>query len=353
MNVYNIKQFVVFTAKFAGGTAKSAKLNFIFSACSAFLCLHSLSAAGDAPLAGTEIVHLVDGALMVYVPEGTFTMGLNQEECAVIAKQLGYDDSEKLWMWECLPKRKEYVKGFFIDKYEVAIERWLKFVKASPDFKLKLDEISGYYSEPRAQAMPVASIAWNEAQQYANWAGKQLPTEKQWEKAARGTDGRFYPWGSTFNPEFGQFSPDGKGGWDNKKIYTRVGKFPAGASPYGVMDMIGNQYEWTSEWVEPYPNNPRREKMFPYTAHQNACLRGGSWYHGKASLYAAKRFGLPPGTTYYHIGFRTVWEPPEGYFDSPEFKEAVKQVEACRKKMTEQFKIYDDAENETVPGMKY
>ncbi|MEI6168613.1 MAG: formylglycine-generating enzyme family protein [bacterium] len=304
----------------------------------------SFCSAEEAPVAGTEIVHPVDGALMVYVPAGSFIMGLNQDEATTIARQLGYTNSDTLWMWECLPKRQEYTGGYFIDKYEVSTERWVKFIKATPDFKLKLDEISSYYSDPRAQAMPVASIAWNEAQRYANWAGKQLPSEKQWEKAARGTDGRFYPWGNTFIPDIGHFSPDEKGGWDHKRIYTRAGKYPKGASPYGVMDMLGNQYEWTSEWVEPYPNNPQRDKMRAYTAHQNACLRGGSWYHGKASLYAAKRFGLPPENTYYHIGFRTVWEPPEGYFDSAEYKEAVRQVEPCKKRILESFQIYDVAD---------
>lgn len=311
-----------------------------------FISLSSLFSAEEEPPAGTEIVHPVDGALMVYVPAGNFTMGLNQEEAETIAKQLGFASADTLWMWECMPKRQEYTKGFFIDKYEVTIDRWLKFIKTVPDLKLKLDEISGYYSDPRALTMPVASISWNEAQLYANWAGKQLPSEKQWEKTARGTDGRFYPWGNTFNPDYGHFKPDDKGGWDNKRIYTRVGKYPDGASPYGVMDMLGNQYEWTSEWMEPYPNNPRREKMLSYTGHQNACLRGGSWYHGKASFYAAKRFGVPPDTTYYHVGFRTVWEPPEGYFSSSEYREAVKRVTPCKEKLAEQFKIYDDAENE-------
>ena len=299
--------------------------------------------AEEVPLPGTEIVHPVDRAIMFYVPAGSFIMGLNQEEIVTIAKQLGYDNPDTLWMWECLPKRQEYTGGYFIDKYEVTIERWLKFTKATPDFKLKHDEISRYYSEPRALAMPVASITWAEAQCFANWAGKLLPSEMQWEKAARGTDGRFYPWGNTFHPEYGHFAPCEKIDWTHQRIYTRVGKFPAGASPYGAMDMLGNQYEWTSEWMEPYPNNPRRDKMLSYTRHQNACLRGGSWYHGKASLYAAKRFGLPPETTYYHIAFRTVWVPPQGYFSSAEYKEALKQVEPCKQRILESFQIYDEA----------
>lgn len=314
-----------------------------------FLASHPADAGDDSPPpAGTEIVHPVDGALMVYVPAGEFIMGLNRKEADTIAKQLGFPNADTLWMWECLPKRREYVAGFFIDKYEVTVHRWVKFLHALPKFKMTGNESARYYSDPRGQALPVASVTWAEAQRYANWAGKQLPSEKQWAKAARGTDGRFYPWGNQFFPDRGQFAADKKGGWDHRRIYTRVGKFPAGASPYGVMDMIGNQYEWTREWMEPYPNNPDRGKMRAYTGHRNACLRGGSWYHGKASLYAAKRFGLGENITYYHVGLRTVWVPPKGYFSSPEYKEAVKKVNACKKELARQFKCYDEAEKKAA-----
>lgn len=285
------------------------------------------------PESGARIVHPVDKSIMVYVPSGYFTMGLTPEEANVIAEQLGARDYEQLWMWETFPRRKVYVGGFFIDKYEVTIGNWLLFREANPDFELEKDQISQHFEETWRHVYPVASIQWHEAQQYANWARKRLPTEAQWEKAARGDDGRFYPWGNEFCPTKGHF-------WKAHGLYTRVGRYPEGASPYGAMDMVGNQYEYTFEWVEPYPNNPEAERMSSYWGHQNVCLRGGSWYHGMRSCYAAKRFGFPRGTTHYHVGFRTVWEPPAGYFESDDFRahqEAVPAREAALRKLFDRF----------------
>mgnify|MGYP001240948753 FL=1 len=296
-------------------------------------------AIADEPQAGTKIVHPIDQAVMVYVPAGWFTMGLDQRDANDIARQLGADNYETLWMWEAMPRRKVYAGGFFIDQYELTIVRWLAFMKANPKFTLANDKMSHHFANPRLHVYPVAAVQWHEAQRYANWSGKRLPTETQWEKAARGTDGRFFPWGNQFDLRKGNFQR-------TKATYARVGLYPEGASPFGVMDMVGNQYEYTSEWVEPYPNNPEAKRMKAYWAQQNVCLRGGSWYHGQQSCYAAKRFGLPQGTTYYHVGFRTVWEPPAGYFKSDAFKKARKAVPAREKELQQAFALFDATKTE-------
>ena len=318
------------------------------------LCFHGCNIlkiehhpANEPPI-GTEIVNPVDGAIMVYVPSGFFTMGLSRIEADQIVKELGLESYERMWLWESLPKRREYTNGFFIDKYEVTIERWLRFLKANPGFKKKNDEISQYFDNPIGHVLPVATIFWDEAQQFANWTGKFLPSEKQWEKAARSDDGRFFPWGNKFDQEKGHFDRDKFGGWDKRHIYTRVGKYPSGAAPCGALDMLGNQYELTSGWVEPYPNNPDRQRMIKYTGHKNICLRGGSWYQGKISFFAAKRFGFPMGQMHYHVGFRTVWEPPENYFTSQAYlrdKKAVLQKKRILRKM---FSAYDKAEKKAI-----
>ena len=293
-------------------------------------CVRDAGAAAEEPEAGLEIVHPVDGAMMVWVPSGRFIMGIDREEAQAYAKGLGYDDYHAIAAQEWMPKSTPFVDGFFIDKYEVTNERWSRFTGAS-----------GYVPPERWQAKappsdnpgdyalyPVTRVLWEEAQKYAGWASKSLPRETQWEKAARGTDGRMYPWGNEPLSEDRGVFVDLTGTRKAHTPYRMVGSKPAGASPYGCMDMAGNVYEWTSEWLEPYPNNPERESMSSYTGHQNGCLRGGSFYHAVHAYACAKRFGFKPDETYYHVGFRTVWTPPIGFFESDAFKKAQSGVAA-------------------------
>ena len=280
--------------------------------------------AGEPP-AGTEIVSPVDGAIMVYVPAGEFTMGLNEAEIEQVAKDLGYEDSAALWAWEALPKRRVHVPGFFIDKYEVTVERWQKYVKATGR-SLKSTETSRHFDKPALGLLPAAEIPWDEAKAYARWTGKALPSEAQWEKAARGTDARLYPWGNEPpTADRGHFQVRGTNR-PARPLYTWVGRFPKGASPYGCLDMLGNQYEWTRDLNDPYPGNPQADRMKDYGG-KVVVLRGGSWYHGWVGYYAAKRFGFTAEQTYYHVGFRTVWEPPQGYTESADFAKAKAAVE--------------------------
>ena len=288
----------------------------------------------DEPAAGTAIVHPIDRAVMVWVPSGYFIMGEDRQGAERLAEILGVDDPDTFAAYEWYPKRREYVAGFFVDKYEVTRQRWDRFLEAA-------DHEPAHSNGPAEKQAgeyalhPAVSITWAEAQKYANWSHKQLPTEKQWEKAARGTDGRFYPWGNEPpTAERGVFPLRE----DGKNIFQMVGSRPAGASPYGCMDMSGNVYEWTSEWMEPYPNNPEADRMFSYTGHQYGMLRGGSFYHAMHAVGCAKRFGFEADETYYHVGFRTVWTPPADYFSSDAYKQARKAVaerEAEIRKMRE------------------
>lgn len=296
---------------------------------------------GNEPEAGTEIVYPVDESIMVYVPSGEFIMGLDAEDVPKIAKDLGFTDPEQLWAWEAFPKRKINLPGYFIDKYEVTVEQWHRYIKATGKISSPL-ETSKHFGKPAEQLLPAADIAWKDAMDYAKWAGKSLPTEAQWEKAARGTDGRFYPWGNEA-PDMtkGHFQERGKP--LGNMLYTWVGRYPAGASPYGVLDMLGNQYEWTCETNFPYPGNPMVDKMKEY-AGQMIVLRGGSWYHGWVGYYSAKRFGFKPDETYYHVGFRTVWQPPSGYFESEDYKKAKARVPDRKKQIKEMTEISQKAE---------
>lgn len=327
----------------ANATTLSACLG-VTLALSFLSALEAASRAGEAvqashePSAGTAIVHPVDGAIMVYVPSGKFIMGIDQAEAEQIAKDLGFEHVATLWAWEAYPKRTVYLPGYLIDKYEVTVEQWKRFIEATGT-NTKFKEASRHFDKPGARLLPAGEILWAEAKQYAAWAGKALPTEAQWEKAARGTDGRLYPWGNEPpSPEHGHFGQKGHLGEDGKgpKLYAPVGSYPKGVSPYGAFDMLGNQYEWTSELLQPYPGNPEAEKMNDYIG-KFVVLRGGSWYHGWVGFYAAKRFGLEPDETYYHVGFRTVWTPPAGYFESEDFEKA-KAAVAARAAQIEQWR---------------
>jgi formylglycine-generating enzyme required for sulfatase activity len=246
---------------------------------------------------------------MVWVPGGYFRMGIDVETARKQAEQLGYEDYHTMAAQESFPERMVYVDGFYIDKFEVTMERWKAFVEATgwkPAPGTNAPTWSGPELKPEQAKLPIGSVTWKAAQQYANWAGKQLPTEAMWEKAARGTDGRWYPWGNEKpSREYGVISMEGA-----LRGPEAVGSYPKGASPYGVMDMAGNMYEWTGEWMEPYPHSPEPVGAW---GHQFALLRGGSFYHTRHSYRAAKRFGFPRDVTHFHVGFRTAWYPPANF----------------------------------------
>lgn len=284
------------------------------------------------PPAGTEIVSPVDGVIMVWVPSGYFTMGMDKDRADKVLKQMGYKGGwEECWAWEWAPEHKEvYLPGFFIDKYEASWGQWKKFLAANPEMKINSPKGPEEKTPGEYALYPATSIKWADATKYADWAGKALPYEAQWEKAARGTDGRTFPWGNELpTPEMGKFV-DLKTHETNITLCDMVGSHPKGASPYGCLDMAGNVMEWTCEFLEPYQNNPYRDKMLSYTGHTNGCLRGGSFYFGSASYICAKRFGFEPDIAYYHVGFRTVWSPSEDYFTSKAFDEAKAKVPAAK-----------------------
>ena len=238
------------------------------------------------PQAATPIATRVwekDGSVMVYVPAGEFTMGSPEGE--------GDDDEH--------PQHTVYLSEFWMDQTEVTNERYGRCVAADAC------GASAYAEDDRFNGadLPVVGVSWYAAQAYCEWADKQLPTEAQWEKAARGTDGRGYPWGKTF---------DGKklnyGGTDDGWQHTApVGSYPAGASPYGALDMAGNVWEWCQDWYgsDYYASSPQRDPQGP-DFRDRRVVRGGSWGSYERLVRAAARYRYEPDFRSNGIGFRCV-----------------------------------------------
>ncbi|MEO6907022.1 MAG: SUMF1/EgtB/PvdO family nonheme iron enzyme [Abditibacteriaceae bacterium] len=193
---------------------------------------------------------------MVLVPAGSFVMGTNNADREGENVPRTYDDAR--------PQHSVTLPAFYIDKTEVTNAAYLKFCRAI-NYPLPPDWKQGTYPVGEAD-FPVTRISWYEADAYAHWVGKRLPTEAEWEKAARGTDGRMYPWGNDWDAQ--------KLVWNRSKP-DNVGSKPEGASPYGALDMAGNIFEWTSDWYTPYPKAPVEYPEYNTTLK---IVRGGGYY---------------------------------------------------------------------------
>jgi formylglycine-generating enzyme required for sulfatase activity/mono/diheme cytochrome c family protein len=224
-----------------------------------------------------------DGAPMVLVPAGEFTMGSNE-----------VSDDEK-------PVHRVFLDAYYIDKYEVTVGQYAKFLEAAgmngPPMWTTMDQ-------PLHQKRPVVNVDWSDASNYCEWAGKRLPTEAEWEKAARGTDGRMYPWGN--NPPDGRRANYGKEKWNNHAALVPVGQLEDGKSPYGIYDLAGNVWEWVSDWYDPdyYTTSPSRNPKGPESGKYRV-LRGGSWDFAPENLRSARRdFNIPLSPGYESPAYR-------------------------------------------------
>ena len=184
------------------------------------------------------VISPIDGAEMVLVPEGEFTMGISQEELYQI---LMLDERQNPVYVTETPARTVRLKAFYIDRYPVTNYQYRKFIKHTGH----RHPILLNHPDWGQALQPVVFVGWDDADDYAAWADKKLPTEMQWEKAGRGTDGRWWAWGS-------EFVPDRCNSRENELQHTsEISIFDRGISPYGCYDMCGNVWEMcTGQWLE-------------------------------------------------------------------------------------------------------
>jgi formylglycine-generating enzyme required for sulfatase activity len=221
-------------------------------------------------------------AEMIFIPEGSFIMGYDKGTVA--------ED----------PQMKRFVDAFYIDKYETTNVLYRECVVAGvckPPHKINSNTQSDYYENPQFNEYPVVNVDWYMASTYCGWRNARLPTEPEWEKAARGDDARVYPWGDQSNPSFANY-------YNAREDTTIVGSYEKGVSVYGVYDMAGNVREWVSSlFIEyPYKTNDGREDP---DAKGPRVFRGGAWSSASVNeIRTSYRSGTDPSASFLSIGFR-------------------------------------------------
>lgn len=236
-----------------------------------------------------------DGMILVYVPEGEFTIGSDASSDEQPIHQVNLD-------------------AYWIDRTEVTNAMYAKCVsdgRCTPPSSKGSYTHNNYYGNSEFDDFPVIYVNWNQANEYCSRVGRRLPTEAEWEKAARGTDGRMYPWGNTFDGKIVNFCDvNCSFDWANKSFddgyedVALVGNYPTGKSIYGVLDMAGNVWEWVSTFYDDYPYNESDGRENLIARGYPKVLRGGSWSIGVSNISSANRNKLDPSSTSYFLGFR-------------------------------------------------
>ncbi len=252
-------------------------------------------ASSEIPVA---IVSEKDGKEMVLVPAGEFLLGTDKEDPENTHLKIG---TVKPLFVDQHPQQSVFLDAFYIDRYEVTNQEYQRFLDETLYHDTPTHWEDGHFPAG-TEKRPVTNISWGEAMAYALWARKTLPMEEQWEKAARGVDGRLFPWGNEFH------KGDSNMGLDGVKDAANVGSFPKDVSPFGAFDMGGNVMEWTRSWYLPYKGSDYRNKKM---GGRLKVLRGngfqkGGHYFLEAYRYVFHRTEADPDEFYENVGFRCV-----------------------------------------------
>ena len=239
---------------------------------------------------------------MILIPEGSFTMGF------AIENENNWGDMDEE------PVHKVNLSAYWIDKYEVTSSSFSKFlnenkkeadqfIEITPAVTVKLEK-DVYKPRKSLENFPVNRVSWFGADAYCRWKGKRLPTEAEWEKAARGTDGRIFPWGNEF-PDNSRATYRRKFKEKGLQVMEPVDGMINGISPYGVHHMAGNVWEWVSDWFDAaaYQDDKRIDPKGPESGISKV-LRGGNWYYKAYYMRTTYRFNEKPDVFKVWQGFR-------------------------------------------------
>ena len=266
---------------------------------------------------GDAQVRPADGMVMVCVPSGEFQMGSTEEEVEAELEMCnqGRGDCSRAWFADELPAHMVALDGFWMDQTEVTNGQYAQCVAAGacdPPGGNSSYAYDSYYGNSAYDDYPVVNVSWYSATAYCEWVGGRLPTEAEWEYAARGPEGNVYPWGDTFDGTRLNYCDANCGfGWsddtcdDGYAGTAPVGTYPSGASWVGALDMSGNVWEWVADWYAHYPSEQRENPAGPVSGDRRV-LRGGSWHFARGLARGTYRDWEFPGRFADHFGLRCV-----------------------------------------------
>ena len=255
------------------------------------------------PSGGEKRKNPADGAALIYVPAGSFQMGLTDDQARFLLDMC--DNCSDTTIFDASqPVHDVYLDGYWIYRTEVSNAMYAQCVSAGdcdPPASFSSQTHKSYYDKASYANYPVMHVNWDAANRYCHWAGGRLPTEAEWEKAGRGTDGRLFPWGDQLSTQklanVHQLVGD----------VTAVDDYESGASPYGVLNMSGNVWEWVADWYAAgyyRQNSDWNNPLGPSSGGSLRSGRGGSWYWSASVSSVGLRDWWQPGKEGSGVGFR-------------------------------------------------
>jgi serine/threonine protein kinase/formylglycine-generating enzyme required for sulfatase activity len=276
----------------------------------------AVPAATNTPIAtpttaSAETIVGQDGTAMRLIPEGGFLMGSTSAEVdqavALCRQNPDGDSCARAEYVSEMPQHSVFISAFYMDVTEITNGQYKACVNGGdcnpPASGSGVYSRSNYYDQAQYANYPVVNVTWFDARDYCIWAGKRLPTEAEWEKAARGDDGRIFPWGNSFNSNRTNTQDRGT------SAIQPVGQYSNGASPYGILDMTGNVWEYVADWFDPdyYASSPDQNPTGPTSSPTGQrVLRSGSYANFQHYARIANRGAVEPGTSTPFRGFRCV-----------------------------------------------